>query len=106
LLGGAPAKGAKLQKVVAYVDHEGATFFQEWSAVFALKEVSGGRVYFHYPRLQAASSAEETVEGLAGGLNTTVLHAEFAALSSTDANDRESVVCYRSFVPAPATPEY
>jgi hypothetical protein len=106
LLGGVPANGAKLQKVVAYVDHEGATFFQEWSAVFALEEVSGGRVYFHYPRLQAASPAEETVEGLAGGLNTTLLHAEFAALASTDANDGESVVCYRSFVPAPATPGY
>ena len=106
LLGGAPANGARLQKVVGYVDHEGATFFQEWSAVFALEEVSGGRVYFHYPRLQAASPAEETVAGLASGLNTTLLHAEFAALASTDANDGESVVCYRSFIPAPATPEY
>ncbi len=106
LLGGAPATGARLQKVVGYVDHEGATFFQEWSAVFALEEVSGGRVYFYYPRLQAASPAEETVAGLANGLNTTLLHAEFAAMASTDANDGESVVCYRSFVPAPATPAY
>ena len=106
LLGGAPANGARLQKVVAYVDHEGASFFQEWSAVFALEEVSGGRVYFHYPRLQAASPAEETVAGLASGLNTTLLHAEFAAMVSTDANDGESVVCYRSFVPAAATPAY
>jgi hypothetical protein len=106
LLGGAPSDSARLQKVVAYVDHEGATFFQEWSAVFALEEVSGGRVYFHYPRLQAASPAEETVEGLASGLNTTLLHAEFTAMASTDANDGEGMVCYRSFVPAPATPAY
>ena len=118
LLGGAPAAGAKVQKVVAFVDHEGASFVQEWSAVFALQEASGGQVYFYYPRLQAAAPAEETVVGLANGgstsplhaesngLSTTLLHAEFAAMGCTDANDGESVVCYRSYVPVPGTPAY
>jgi hypothetical protein len=106
LLGGAPAPGAKLQKVVAFVDHEGASFLQEWSAVFALENASGGRVYFHYPRLQAAAPAEETVAALATGVNAALLHAEFAALACTDANDGESVVCYRSYVPAPGAPAY
>ena len=106
LLGGTPANGARVQKVVAFVDREGASFFQEWSALFTLDEASGGRVYFHYPRLQAAAPAEETVAALADGLNTILLHAEFAALVSMDANDGEQVVCYRSYVPAPGTPAY
>ena len=106
LLGGAPASGARVQKVVAFVDREGANFFQEWSALFALEETSGGRVYFYYPRLQAAAPAEETVAVLASGVNATLLHAEFAALAATDANDGESVVCYRSYVPAAGTPAY
>ena len=106
LLGGVPASGARLQKVVAFVDREGASFFQEWSALFALQPESGGRVYFHYPRLQTASPAEETMAELASGLHTTLLHAEFAAMASVDANDDETVVCYRSAVPAAGTPAY
>jgi hypothetical protein len=106
LPGGAPAAGAKVQKVVAFVDHEGASFLQEWSAVFALEEASGGRLYFYYPRLQAASPAEETIAAVAGGVNTALLHAEFAALGSVDGNDGETVMCYRSYVPAPGAPAY
>ena len=106
LLGGTPASGASVQKVMAFVDREGASFFQEWSALFALEQASGGRVYFHYPRLQTAAPAEETVATLASGLNSAWLHAEFAAMASTDANDGEIVVCYRSYIPAPATPAY
>jgi len=106
LLGGVPAAGARMQKVVAFLDREGASFFQEWSALFALEEASGGRVYFHYPRLQASAPAEETMANLASGLNTTLLHAEFAAMASTDANDAETVLCYRSCVPASGVPSY
>jgi hypothetical protein len=106
LLGGTPANGARVQKVMAFVDREGASFFQEWSALFVLEEVSGGQVYFHYPRLQAAAPAEETVSALVSGLNTTWLHAEFAAMAAKDANDGENVVCYRSYVPATGTPAY
>jgi len=71
-----------------------------------LEEASGGRVYFHYPRLQSAAPAEETMTVLASGLNAAWLHAEFAAMASTDANDAENVVCYRSSVPAPGSPAY
>jgi hypothetical protein len=106
LLGGVPANGARVQKVIAFVDREGASFFQEWSALFALEDTGGARIYFYYPRLQASAPAEETVAALATGLNSAWLHAEFLAMASTDANDGETVVCYRSCVPAPGTPAY
>ena len=106
LLGGVPASGARVQKVVAFVDRDGDSFLQEWSALFALEEASGGRVYFYYPRLQAASAAAETVTELASGLNATLLHAEFEAMAATDANDGQMVVCYRCYVPAPGVPAY
>jgi hypothetical protein len=51
LLGGAPPAGASAQVVVAFVDREGGSFFQEWSALFVAEEESGGRVCFYYPRL-------------------------------------------------------
>jgi hypothetical protein len=37
--------------VVAFVDREGGSFFQEWSALFVAEPESGGRVCFYYPRL-------------------------------------------------------
>ncbi len=106
LLGGVPASGARVQKVVGFVDRDGGSFLQEWSALFALDESSGGRVYFYYPRLQAASPAAETVAELAVGISTTLLHAEFEALAAIDANDGQNVVCYRSYVPAAGVPAY
>jgi hypothetical protein len=51
LLGGVPAAGASAQVVVAFVDREGGSFFQEWSGLFVAEEESGGRVCFYYPRL-------------------------------------------------------
>jgi hypothetical protein len=51
LLGGTPATGASAQVVVAFVDREGGSFFQEWSALFVAEAESGGRVCFYYPRL-------------------------------------------------------
>jgi hypothetical protein len=51
LLAGAPATGASAQVVVAFVDREGGSFFQEWSALFVVEAESGGRVCFYYPRL-------------------------------------------------------
>jgi hypothetical protein len=50
-LGGVPASGSAAQSVVAFVDREGGSFFQEWSALFVAEEESGGRVCFYYPRL-------------------------------------------------------
>jgi hypothetical protein len=51
LLGGTPPAGASAQVVIAFVDREGGSFFQEWSALFVAEEESGGRVCFYYPRL-------------------------------------------------------
>jgi len=51
LLAGIPATGASAQAVVAFVDREGGSFFQEWSALFVAEPESGGRVCFYYPRL-------------------------------------------------------
>ncbi len=51
LLAGMPAIGASAQVVTAFVDREGGSFFQEWSALFVVEAESGGRVCFYYPRL-------------------------------------------------------
>jgi hypothetical protein len=51
LLAGTPAAGASAQVVIAFVDREGGSFFQEWSALFVVEAESGGRVCFYYPRL-------------------------------------------------------
>ena len=63
LLGGAPAAGASAQVVVAFVDREGGSFFQEWSALFVAEEESGGRVCFYYPRLSPTGSGCEAADG-------------------------------------------
>jgi hypothetical protein len=57
LLGGVPSAGASAQMVVAFVDREGGSFFQEWSALFVAEEESGGRVCFYYPRLSPSPGA-------------------------------------------------
>jgi hypothetical protein len=51
LLAGTPTAGASAQVVIAFVDREGGSFFQEWSALFVVEAESGGRVCFYYPRL-------------------------------------------------------
>ena len=104
LIGGAPPAGAKAQEVVAFVDREGGGFFQEWSALFVLPEEAGGRVCFHYPRLQAAAAAQETAIDIADPLRSYALHAACLAMPATDPNDGEQVVCYRSFLPVRKSP--
>src|SRR4051812_13126146 len=106
LLGGAPLASAKVQKVIAFVDREGGSFFHEWSALFVVPESSGGRVCFYYPRLQAAAPASEGVEMIAKPLEQTCLHGSFIALPVTDPNDNEQVVCYRSYFPAAGAAAY
>jgi hypothetical protein len=105
LPGGAPVTGAKVQAVTGFVDREGGTFYQEWSALFAMQGSQGERVFFHYPRLQSMSGAEEAVASLSGknqnGQSRVILKAQFLALPVTDPLDGERVVCYRSFLPAP-----
>jgi hypothetical protein len=62
LLAGAPATGAGVQVVVAFVDREGGSFFQEWSALFVVEAETGGRVCFYYPRLSSNPGGD--VQGL------------------------------------------
>lgn len=106
LLGGAPLSDAKLQKVVGFVDREGASFLQEWSALFAMEERSGGRLCFFYPRLQTAASASESEIQTEGETRQMCLHASFVALPVKDDIDGEHVVCYRSYIPASRAPGY
>jgi hypothetical protein len=105
LPGGAPGAGAKVQSVTGFVDREGGTFYQEWSALFVMEGSQGERIFFHYPRLQAVTGAEESVTTLNGknqnGHSRVSLKGQFLALPVTDPLDGERVVCYRSFLPAP-----
>jgi hypothetical protein len=104
LPGGAPAAGAKLQAVAGFVDREGGSFYQEWSALFVMEGSQGERIFFHYPRLQTAASAQEAALPLdskqKAGLARVLLKGNFLALPVTDPLDGERVVCYRSFLPA------
>ena len=104
LPGGAPATGVKAQALTGFVDREGGSFFQEWSALFLMEGSQGERVFFHYPRLQPMTGAEETPLPLAAKskLERISLHAQFTALPVTDPLDGERILCYRSFLPAPS----
>jgi hypothetical protein len=118
LLGGAPPSGDGVQKVIAFVDREGGSFFQEWSALFVAEEDSGGRVCFHYPRLgpvaavrptpanALASVAKEQAIEIAKPVAALALHAAFIAMPHTDENDGQIAVCYRSYFPAPLAALY
>ena len=110
LLGGAPFPGWGVQKVIAFVDREGGSFFQEWSALFVAEEESGGRVCFYYPRLSPtsrprASSSSSAVEReqlkeIASPISALALHAAFTAMPYADENDGQTALCYRSYFPA------
>lgn len=100
LLAGLPAAGMKIAHVAGFVDREGGSFFQEWSALFVLDGEQGDRVIFHYPRLQALQGAAESIEALTAPLERIRLAGAFRALPVTDANDGEKVLCFRSYLPA------
>ncbi len=119
LLGGAPPAGASVQKVIAFVDREGGSFFQEWSALFVAEEESGGRVCFHYPRLTPTTVIEvsmplnlaaqpravkvfqrENEVEVVKPIAALALRAAFMAMPHVDENDGQTVVCYRSYFPA------
>lgn len=97
----APVVGMGVQKVMAFVDREGSSFFQEWSVLFIVAPDTGGRGCFFYPRLQPAASGCETRQAFAAPLFNHMLHVSLHALPTTDNNDGENVLCYRSFFPAP-----
>jgi hypothetical protein len=107
LPGGAPAAGIKLQAVAGFVDREGGSFYQEWSALFVMQGSQDERIFFYYPRLQTMSSAEETVIPLdaknKSGNARVLLKGQYMALPVTDPLDGERVLCYRSFLPAAKT---
>jgi len=115
LLGGVPASGSSVQRVVAFLDREGGSFFQEWSALFVMEEENGARVCFYYPRLAPWKKANATVAeqsekisavGAGSSLGQVGLHAAFVALPVTDVNDGEQILCYRSFFPASSAALY
>lgn len=99
---GTPAAGMKVQPILGFVDREGGSFFQEWSAVFVMPGEQGDRLIFHYPRLQAMQSSSESVEMLAAPIERIALDASFRALPVADSNDGETAVCFRSFLPGNA----
>jgi hypothetical protein len=88
--------------VIGFVDREGGSFFHEWSALFVCESQAGGRVIYHYPRLQAATTAAESREEFAQPFSAWSLKAKFRALPTVDVNDGEEVLCYRAWIPSSA----
>lgn len=97
---GTPAAGMQVSRLIGFCDREGASFFQEWSALIVVPGAQGDRILYHYPRLQAMQSSAEELVSLAAPLETVRLSAAFRALPVKDANDSETVVCFRSYLPA------
>jgi hypothetical protein len=106
LIGGAPDPAAAIQKVVGFVDREGGSFFHEWSGLFVCESEGSGRVIYHYPRLQAAITAAEMRDDFAKPSTAWSLQAKFRALPTTDANDGEEVLCYRTWIPGSTSALY
>ncbi len=100
LLAGAPAAGMQVSRLVGFVDREGGGWFQEWSALFVMDGEQGDRVLYHYPRLQAMQSSAESLLAVAAPLEKVRLSAAFRALPVKDATDGQTVLCFRSYLPA------
>lgn len=109
LIAGIPTSGMSVQPILGFVDREGSNFFQEWSGLFVVPGAQGDRILFHYPRLQIASSATESIRPLdepldkVDTLGRVMQAAQFRALPVKDTNDGAQVVCFRSYIPAAAT---
>jgi hypothetical protein len=110
LPGGAPAAGASVQRVIAFVDREGGSFLQQWSGLFVAEDESGGRVCFFYPILSPCTVKPEWVREslvtIQKPIGELALRASFAALPTLDGNDGEVVLCYRSYFPATGAAVY
>jgi hypothetical protein len=106
LAGGAPQPGARVQKVVAFAERDGGSFFQEWSALFVIESEAGARLVLNYPRLQVSAPAQETSVEVATPLEAILLHASFVALPQVDEQSGEPVLCYRTWVPAARSAVY
>jgi hypothetical protein len=103
LLAGTPTSAMKIQAIEGFVDREGGSFFQEWSALFVVPGEQGERILYHYPRLQPTGGAQEESETLVAPLEWITLDASFRAMPVIDVNDGEQVLCFRSFLPSPMT---
>lgn len=109
LIAGVPTAGMSVQPILGFVDREGSNFFHEWSGLFVIAGEQGDRVILHYPRLQIAASANESLDPLPEPLPETHIFsglsqaAEFRALPVTDSNDGAQVLCFRSYIPAACT---
>jgi len=97
---GVPGAQMKVARLVGFCDREGASFFHEWSALFVVEGTQGDRIFYHYPRLQAMQGSAESITALAAPLESVRLTAAFRALPVKDQNDGETVVCFRSYLPA------
>ena len=96
---GSAQTGMGVQRVVAFVDREGGSYFQEWAGLFVIPSDAGGRICIYYPRLQPCQSASEQQQEWERPFFNTALHVSLRALPTTDANDGETVLCYRSYFP-------
>jgi hypothetical protein len=97
---GIPSAAMQVSELVGFCDREGASFFQEWSALFVMQGAQGDRIFYHYPRLQAMQSSTEVAQPLAPPLESIRLAGAFRALPVKDAIDGETVLCFRSYLPA------
>jgi hypothetical protein len=97
---GAPTSGMQISRLAGFCDREGGSFFQEWSALFVVPGVQGDRIFYHYPRLQATRGSVEAVTEFTAPLERRRLAGFFRALPIQDAIDGETVVCFRSYLPA------
>jgi hypothetical protein len=100
LMAGVPLGGMQVSQLMGFCDREGASFFQEWSALFVMPGTQGDRILYHYPRLQALQGSAETADALITPLEKVGLAGAFRALPVKDANDGETVLCFRSYLPA------
>lgn len=98
---GAPDAGMKVSVAEGFVDRNGGSFAQEWSALFVVDGFQGDRLILHYPRLQPAGegSAENAVE-IAKGVTRWRPVARMRALPVVDTVDGVSAVSFRSYLPA------
>jgi hypothetical protein len=97
---GVPTAGMQVSQLIGFCDREGASFFQEWSGLFVMPGAQGDRVLYHYPRLQAMQGSAEAEDVVAAPLEKIRLAGAFRALPVKDANDGETVLCFRSYLPA------
>lgn len=98
LLAGTPVTGMKVSPVLGFCDREGSSFFQEWSGLFVAEGQQGERIFWHYPRLQAAKGISETLIKSDGGFEAVCLTGSFRGLPVSDGVDGEKVICFRSYV--------